>query len=47
MFSKPSQVAPVLRAALAADAPAMGAAIIPIIDRYLPSRSALRNTDRP
>jgi predicted NBD/HSP70 family sugar kinase len=40
-------MAPVLRAALAADAPAMGAAIIPIIDRYLPSRSALRNTDQP
>lgn len=39
-------MAPVLRAALAADAPAMGAAIIPIIDRYLPSRSALRNTDQ-
>lgn len=39
-------MAPVRRAALAADAPAMGAAIIPIIARYLPSRSALRNTDQ-
>lgn len=39
-------MAPVARAALAADAPAMGAAIIPIIARYLPSRSALRNTDQ-
>lgn len=40
------QMAPVYRAALATDAPAMGAAIIPIIDRFLPSRSALRNTDQ-
>lgn len=39
-------MAPVTRAALAADAPAMGAAILPIIARYLPSRSALRNTDQ-
>jgi predicted NBD/HSP70 family sugar kinase len=39
-------MAPVRRAALATDAPAMGAAIIPIIARYLPSRSALRNTDQ-
>jgi predicted NBD/HSP70 family sugar kinase len=39
-------MAPVYRAALAADAPAMGAAILPIIDRFLPSRSALRNTDQ-
>jgi predicted NBD/HSP70 family sugar kinase len=34
-------VAPVLRAALAADAPAVGAAILPINERLLPSRSAL------
>jgi predicted NBD/HSP70 family sugar kinase len=39
-------MAPVYRAALAADAPAMGAAILPIINRFLPSRSALRNTDQ-
>jgi predicted NBD/HSP70 family sugar kinase len=39
-------MAPVYRAALAADAPAMGAAILPIIERFLPSRSALRNTDQ-
>lgn len=36
--------APVRRAALAADAPAMGAAILPIIERLLPSRAALRKT---
>ncbi|PZR35463.1 ROK family protein [Caulobacter segnis] len=42
----PLTMAPVRRAALASDAPAMGAAIIPIIARYLPSRSALRNTDQ-
>jgi predicted NBD/HSP70 family sugar kinase len=40
-------MAPLKRAALATDAPAMGAAIIPIIDRFLPSRSALRNTEQP
>lgn len=39
-------MAPVRRAALSADAPAMGAAIIPIIARYLPSRAALRNVDQ-
>jgi len=39
-------MAPLKRAALATDAPAMGAAIIPIIDRFLPSRSALRNTEQ-
>lgn len=37
-------VAPVLRAALAADAAAMGAAILPFSDRFLPSRSALLMT---
>jgi predicted NBD/HSP70 family sugar kinase len=39
-------MAPLKRAALATDAPAMGAAIIPIIERFLPSRSALRNTEQ-
>lgn len=34
-------VAPVLRAALAADAPAVGAAILPFSERLLPSRAAL------
>jgi predicted NBD/HSP70 family sugar kinase len=34
-------VAPVLRAAMAADAPAVGAAILPFSDRLLPSRAAL------
>jgi predicted NBD/HSP70 family sugar kinase len=34
------------RAALSADAPAMGAAILPIIARHLPSRSALWKTDQ-
>ena len=34
-------VAPVLRAALAADAPAVGAAILPFTERLLPSRAAL------
>lgn len=38
--------APVRPAALASDAPAMGAAILPILDRYLPSRAALRNLDQ-
>src|SRR5690606_15761713 len=33
--------APVLRAAMAADAPAIGAAILPLNERLLPSRSAL------
>jgi predicted NBD/HSP70 family sugar kinase len=37
-------MAPVRHAALAADAPALGAAILPIIARYLPVRSVLRNT---
>ncbi|MBI1682754.1 ROK family transcriptional regulator [Caulobacter hibisci] len=37
-------LAPVQRAALAADAPAMGAAILPIIERLLPSRAALQKT---
>ncbi len=48
LAARPSilSMAPVYRAALAADAPAMGAAILPIIDRFLPSRSALRNTDQ-
>jgi predicted NBD/HSP70 family sugar kinase len=35
---------PVLRAALAADASAMGAAILPFSDRFLPTRSALLKT---
>jgi len=39
-------MAPVHRAALSTDAPAMGAAIIPIIARHLPSRSALRTIDQ-
>jgi len=39
-------MAPVRRAALSTDAPAMGAAIIPIIARHLPSRSALRTIDQ-
>jgi predicted NBD/HSP70 family sugar kinase len=34
-------ITPVLRAAMAADAPAIGAAILPLNDRLLPSRSAL------
>ncbi|MFL6618687.1 MAG: sugar kinase, partial [Povalibacter sp.] len=34
-------VAPVLRAAMAADAPAVGAAILPFSERLLPSRTAL------
>jgi predicted NBD/HSP70 family sugar kinase len=34
-------IAPVLRAAMAADAPAIGAAILPFNERLLPSRSAL------
>jgi predicted NBD/HSP70 family sugar kinase len=37
-------VAPVLRAAMAADAPAVGAAILPINERLLPSRTALMKT---
>lgn len=40
-------IARVLRAAAAADAPAVGAAILPIIDRLLPSRATLRKTSRP
>lgn len=38
-------VAKVLRAATAADAPAVGAAILPFIDQLLPSRATLRKTD--
>ncbi|HEU4486945.1 MAG TPA: ROK family transcriptional regulator [Povalibacter sp.] len=34
-------IAPVLRAAMAADAPAIGAAILPFTERLLPSRAAL------
>lgn len=34
-------IAPVLRAAMAADAPAIGAAILPFSERLLPSRAAL------
>ncbi len=34
-------IAPVLRAAMASDAPAIGAAILPLNDRLLPSRTAL------
>ena len=37
-------VAQVLRAATAADAPAIGAAILPFIDQLLPSRATLRKT---
>jgi predicted NBD/HSP70 family sugar kinase len=37
---------PVLRAAMAADAPAVGAAILPFIDRLLPSRSTLMKTGK-
>lgn len=35
------KIAPVMRAAMAADAPAVGAAILPFQERLLPSRSAL------
>ena len=38
--------APVLRAAMAADAPAVGAAILPFIDRLLPSRATLMKTGK-
>ncbi|ASG25273.1 ROK family transcriptional regulator [Nitrospirillum viridazoti] len=38
------QVAPVLRAAMAADAPAVGAGMLPFTDRLLPSRAALMKT---
>jgi predicted NBD/HSP70 family sugar kinase len=38
-------LAPVLRAAMAADAPAVGAAMLPFGDRLLPSRSALMKAD--
>jgi predicted NBD/HSP70 family sugar kinase len=37
-------IAPVLRAAMAADAPAVGAAILPINETLLPSRTALMKT---
>lgn len=37
-------IAPVLRAAMASDAPAIGAAILPLNDRLLPSRTALMKT---
>lgn len=37
-------MAKVLRAATAADAPAIGAAILPFIDQLLPSKAALRKT---
>lgn len=37
-------IAPVLRAAMAADAPAIGAAILPLNERLLPSRTALMKT---
>ncbi len=37
----------VLRAVTAADAPAVGAAILPFMDRLLPSRSTLRKTSQP
>lgn len=35
------KIAPVMRAAMATDAPAVGAAILPFQERLLPSRSAL------
>ncbi|MEA1673262.1 ROK family protein [Nitrospirillum sp. BR 11163] len=38
------QMAPVLRAAMAADAPAVGAGMLPFTDRLLPSRAALMKT---
>ncbi len=38
--SAPS-IAPVLRAAASGDAPAIGAAILPFLDRVLPTESAL------
>ncbi|WP_044561143.1 ROK family protein [Azospirillum sp. B4] len=38
------QVAPVLRAAMAADAPAIGAGMLSFTDRLLPSRAALMKT---
>jgi predicted NBD/HSP70 family sugar kinase len=37
-------IAPVLRAAMAADAPAVGAAILPFSEQLLPSRAALMKT---
>jgi hypothetical protein len=37
-------IAPIARAALAEDAPAVGAAILPFSDRFLPTRFALMNT---
>jgi predicted NBD/HSP70 family sugar kinase len=37
-------IAPIARAALADDAPAVGAAILPFSDRFLPTRFALMNT---
>ncbi|MDP1631659.1 MAG: ROK family protein [Caulobacter sp.] len=40
-------IAKVSRAATSADAPAVGAAILPVIDRLLPSRATLRKTSRP
>jgi predicted NBD/HSP70 family sugar kinase len=39
--SKVPAIAPVSRAALSDDAPAVGAAILPFSDRLLPTRSAL------
>jgi predicted NBD/HSP70 family sugar kinase len=38
-------IAKVLRAATAADAPAIGAAILPFIEQLLPSRTTLRKTE--
>lgn len=40
-------IAPVRRAAMAADAPAVGAAILPFNDRLFPRRSTLRKTATP
>lgn len=37
-------IAPVQRAAMASDAPAVGAALLPFIDRLLPTRAALMKT---
>jgi predicted NBD/HSP70 family sugar kinase len=44
MVSSLPALPPVLRAAMATDAPAVGAAILPFIDRLLPSRSTLMKT---
>jgi len=39
-------IAPVMRAATSSDAPAIGAAILPFLDRVLPTESALMQAGR-